>query len=78
MKKRLLCVFTSLFILAGVFSGCTKKTQQTVQNTQPQTKGTNEYGWQIPVNTIEFSYYLKGKGNPDKAKEIRKDAAVFA
>lgn len=69
MKKRLLCIFTSLFIFVGVFAGCTKKTQQTVQNTQPQTKGTNEYGWQIPVNTIEFSYYLKGKGNPDKAKK---------
>jgi ABC-type glycerol-3-phosphate transport system substrate-binding protein len=56
-------------IIAGLFTGCGKEEVVQVDDTPPESKGKNEYGWDIPVNTTEFSYYVKGKGNPDKAKK---------
>lgn len=69
MKKRVLCALTVLCIIASMFTGCGKKAEETTKQSQVKTKGKNEYGWDIPETTTKFSYYTKGKGNPDKAKK---------
>jgi len=64
--KKIVGIFLVLVMLLSVFAGCsgsaskdtssdsTKQSENEAPSTEPQF---NEFGWEIPKETIEFSYY---------------------
>jgi len=87
MNKKLWAFLMVLAVVAGMFSGCKSKAEdiETNLDVEIETIGTNDYGWEIPKETIEFSFYQKGQINPDDAatnnycySANRDDLSVFS
>jgi len=67
MKKRHLVALLACIFITSTFIGCKKDTVST--NSEWKTKGTNEYGWPVPEQTLEINFYAKGKADPEKNKK---------
>lgn len=67
MKRKSIALMLSCIFLGTAFLGCGDKTVTT--SSDWKTKSTNEYGWGVPEKTLEFTYYAKGKSDPEKSKK---------
>lgn len=77
MKKLGVMLLVMLYLLAAV-TGCggggteTEEATTSTQSTASTAQGkVNEYGWEVPEKTLEFSYYV-GQDNPDTVKKNEK------
>lgn len=70
MKKRVVAMLLATILGVSMFTGCSTKKG----NSGPEQKtydeieftGENDYGWDVPKETFEFSYYQKATMDPDK------------
>lgn len=69
MNKKVIAVLLVCIFVVGAFTGCKKDEPSVTNESNVKTIGTNEYGWDIPEKTLEFSYYHKGEINPDDVKK---------
>jgi len=79
--KRSICLVLAIVLSIAFLSACSggseKKEQTTPAQTQSNTQGTtkekaapkvNRFGWEIPEETLEFTYYMGEQMDPEKAK----------
>lgn len=76
MKKLFILLLAFVMLMSMVACGKTETTEtpETTDKTTTETTTTeetenlevNEYGWAIPTETFEFSYYKKKQENPDQ------------
>lgn len=74
MKKRFLAFFMILTLIVSLFAGCGNDNNGNAVDepveviTEIETTSTNAFGWDVPAETINFSFYKKGQINPDKSE----------
>ncbi|WP_313637996.1 sugar ABC transporter substrate-binding protein [Paenibacillus sp.] len=84
--KKTLRVVLALILVLSTLAACSNKnnggneaqtTPSTTESasTNPEAK-PNEFGWELPEKTIEFSYYA-GQANPDKAGKNAKQLQQY-
>ena len=68
MKKRLFSAFLVVFMVAALFSGCTKKTEQAANSNSNGKKGNQKYALLMSHMTNAFTMELSGavKAQADK------------
>ena len=75
--KRITVTAIVLLLIVGMISGCTGGTSapttaattaaaETTASTTASEAQTNKYGWVVPEETLEFTYYLCEQGDPVK------------
>lgn len=67
MNKRHIVAFLTCIFVVSTLAGCKKEVATT--NSEWKTKGTNEYGWAVPEQSLEINFYAKGKADPEKNKK---------
>lgn len=77
MKKKVSLLLT-LVLIMSILAACSKKEEENASPTEEPNTPTaevkkNDFGWEIPSKTIEFSVYA-GQENPDK---IEKNSVVM-
>lgn len=77
MKKRVIAMLLATIFGVSMFTGCSSKKDNlgSKQQTYDEIEftGENDYGWDVPKETFEFSYYKKATMDPDKeAKYLEK------
>ncbi|MDU4890325.1 MAG: sugar ABC transporter substrate-binding protein [Clostridium sp.] len=77
MKKRVIAMLLATIFGVSMFTGCSTKKDNlgSKQQTYDEIEftGENDYGWDVPKETFEFSYYKKATMDPDKeAKYLEK------
>ncbi|WBW99081.1 sugar ABC transporter substrate-binding protein [Oceanirhabdus sp. W0125-5] len=72
MKRKLFGAVMAAVFVVGTFSGCKSDDKPTENVSNIKTIGTNDYGWEIPEKTFEFSFYQKGQINPDDTEKTTK------
>ncbi len=77
MNKRILAIFMVFVMGIGLLTGCQQKAAAAAPaavDTVIETAETNDFGWEMPVKTIDITYYKKGQSNPDK---VEKNTAIM-
>lgn len=77
MKKRVIAMVLTTIFAVSMFAGCSSKKDNSGSKQQTYDEieftGENDYGWDVPKETFEFSYYKKATMDPDKeAKYLEK------
>ena len=65
MKKGIL-VMAMMLLYVGTLFANGQKEEEKIMVAHPKAGEVNEYGWEIPAQTIDLEYYYKRQVNPDK------------
>ncbi|WP_105617208.1 type 2 periplasmic-binding domain-containing protein [Vallitalea okinawensis] len=76
--KRFISLTLVTVLIVALLAGCgSNDDKTTVNDPKPiETVGENEYGWEMPSETIEFTYFA-GQGNPDDVEKESKLISEF-
>jgi len=63
--RRIHCLIFAFLLMSFIFAGCTgTPSTPTTAPTQAQPQ-VNEFGWTVPAETLNFTYFLGSQENPD-------------
>jgi len=65
--KKIACIFLIFALITAFIPGCEPKNKSGAQELKSKQSVMNEYGWEVPEETIEITYY-GGKDNPEWVK----------